>query len=91
MEKRAMAVREEQWIQAIAAAKQSDQPIKACPADCAKFRSSISGTISGTKSIDNTETSGRILLHIQNMLVELPAGTTPEQINVVISGIRHAE
>ena len=28
MEKRAMAVREEQWIQAIAAAKQSGQPIK---------------------------------------------------------------
>lgn len=29
MEKRAMAVREEQWIQAITAAKQCDQPIKA--------------------------------------------------------------
>ena len=28
MEKRAMAVREEQWIQTIAAAKQSGQPIK---------------------------------------------------------------
>ena len=65
MEKRAMAVREEQWIQTIAAAKQSGQPIKVslvcrtwrsfvqllqvaaknerCPADCAKFRNSISG------------------------------------------------
>ena len=28
MEKRAMAVREEQWLQTIAAAKQSGQPIK---------------------------------------------------------------
>ena len=34
MEKRAMAVREEQWIQTIAAAKQSGQPIKVW---CAKI------------------------------------------------------
>ena len=39
MEKRAMAVREEQWLQTIAAAKQSGQPIKVW---CAEYGVSVS-------------------------------------------------
>lgn len=40
--------------------------------------------------IDGTETSGRILLQIQDIRVELPAGASAEQISTVIRGIRHA-
>ena len=107
MEKRAMAVREEQWIQTIATAKQSGQPIKVW---CAEHGVAVSSfykwqrkTRDALLTAQNSkvqfqelevphsiETSGRILLHIQDILVELPAGTTPEQISAVIRGIRHA-
>ena len=42
------------------------------------------------QNICGPATSDRILLHIQDILVELPAGVSAEQISVVIRGIRHA-
>ena len=42
------------------------------------------------QNICGTATSDRIHLHIQDILVELPAGASPEQISAVIRGIRHA-
>ena len=110
MEKRAMAVREEQWLQTIAAAKQSGQPIKVWCAEHSvpvssfykwqrKMRDSLLAEekaeiqfqeLEVLQNICSTATSGRILLHIQDILVELPAGASPEQISAVIRGIRHA-
>ena len=110
MEKRAMAVREEQWIQTIAAAKQSGQPIKVWCAERGvplssfykwqrKMRDSLLAEekaeiqfqeLEVPQNICGTETSGRILLHIQDITVALPAGVSAEQISVVIRGIRHA-
>lgn len=40
-------------------------------------------------TICGTGTSDRILLHIQNILVELPTCASAEQIRAVIRGIRH--
>ena len=114
MEKRAMAVREEQWIQTIAAAKQSGQPIKVWCAEHGvplssfykwqrKMRDSLLASLLAEEkaeiqfqelevpqNICGTATSDRILLHIQDILVELPAGVSAEQISAVIRGIRHA-
>ena len=110
MEKRAMAVREEQWLQTIAAAKQSGQPIKVWCAEHGvpvssfykwqrKMRDSLLTAqnseiqfqeLEVPQNICGTATSDRILLHIQDILVELPAGASPEQISAVIRGIRHA-
>ena len=109
MEKRAMAVREEQWLQTIAAAKQSGQPIKVWCAEHGvpvssfykwqrKMRDSLLTAQNSeiqfqeleVQNICGTATSDRILLHIQDILVELPAGVSAEQISVVIRGIRHA-
>ena len=110
MEKRAMAVREEQWLQTIAAAKQSGRPIKVWCAEHGvplssfykwqrKTRDALLAEekaeiqfqeLEVPQNICGTETSGRILLHIQDILVELPAGASPEQISAVIRGIRHA-
>ena len=42
------------------------------------------------QNICGTATSDRILLHIQDILVGLPAGASAEQISAVIRGIRHA-
>ena len=42
------------------------------------------------QNICGPATSDRILLHIQDILVELPAGVSAEQISAVIQGIRHA-
>ena len=42
------------------------------------------------QNICGPATSDRILLHIQDILVELPAGASAEQIGAVIRGIRHA-
>ena len=110
MEKKAMAVREEQWIQTIAAAKQSGQPIKVWCAEHGvavsnfykwqrKMRDSLLAEekaeiqfqeLEVPQNIYGTEASDRILLHIQDILVELPAGASAEQISAVIRGIRHA-
>ena len=104
MEKRAMAVRKEQWLQTIAAAKQSGQPIKAWCAEhgvpvssfykwprkmrdslLAKEKSEIQfQELEVPQNICGTETSDRILLHIQDILVELPAGASAEQISAEI-------
>jgi hypothetical protein len=110
MEKRAMAVREEQWLQTIAAAKQSGQPIKVWCAEHGvpvssfykwqrKMRDSLLTAqnseiqfqeLEVPQNICGPATSDRIHLHIQDILVELPAGASPEQISAVIRGIRHA-
>ena len=110
MEKRAMAVREEQWLQTIAAAKQSGQPIKVWCAEHGvplssfykwqrKMRDSLLAEekaeiqfqeLEVPQNICGTETSDRIILHIQDILVELPAGASAEQISAVVRGIRHA-
>ena len=110
MEKRAMAVREEQWIQTIAAAKQSGQPIKVWCAEHGvavssfykwqrKMRDSLRAEekaeiqfqeLEVPQSICRTEVLDRIILHIQDILVELPAGASAEQISAVVRGIRHA-
>ena len=110
MEKRAMAVREEQRRQTIAAAKQSGQPIKVWCAEHGvplssfykwqrKMRDSLLAEekaeiqfqeLEVPQNICGTATSDRILLHIQDILVELPAGVSAEQISAVIRGIRHA-
>ena len=107
MEKRAMAVREEQWIQTIAAAKQSGQPIKVehgVPLSSfykwqRKMRDSLLTKekaeiqfqeLEVPQNICGPATSDRIHLHIQDILVELPAGASAEQISAVIRGIRHA-
>ena len=110
MEKRAMAVREEQWIQTIAAAKQSGQPIKVWCAEHGvplssfykwqrKMRDSLLAEekaeiqfqeLEVPQNICGPATSDRIHLHIQDILVELPAGASAEQISAVIRGIRHA-
>ena len=110
MEKRAMAVREEQWLQTIAAAKQSGQPIKVW---CAEHGVAVSSFYKWQRKMRDslldedkaeiqfqelevprnscgTGTSDRILLHIQDILVELPAGVSAEQISAVVRGIRHA-
>ena len=107
MEKRAMAVREEQWLQTIAAGKQSGQPIKVW---CAEHGVAVSSfykwqrkTREALLTAQNSEVqfqelevphsidgTGRFLLHIQDILVELPAGASAEQISAVIRGIRHA-
>ena len=106
----AMAVREEQWLQTIAAAKQSGQPIKVWCAEHGvplssfykwqrKMRDSLLTAqnseiqfqeLEVPQNICGTATSDRILLHIQDILVELPAGVSAEQISAVIRGIRHA-
>ena len=110
MEKRAMAVREEQWIQTIAAAKQSGQPIKVWCAEHGvplssfyKWQRKMRDSLLAEEKAEiqfqelempcnryGTPDSDRILLHIQDILVELPAGVSAEQISVVIRGIRHA-
>lgn len=110
MEKRAIAVREEQWLQTIAAAKQSGQPIKVWCAEHGvplsrfytwqrKMRDSLLAEekaeiqfqeLEVPRKICGTATSDRILLHIQDILVEFPAGASAEQISAVIRGIRHA-
>ena len=110
MEKRAMAVRKEQWLQTIAAAKQSGQPIKVW---CAEHGVAVSSFYKWQRKMRDalltaqnseiqfqelempcnrygTPDSDRILLHIQDLLVELPAGASAEQISAVIRGIRHA-
>ena len=110
MEKKAMAVREKQWLQTIAAAKQSGQPIKVWCAEHGvplssfykwqrKMRDSLLAEekaeiqfqeLEMPRNRYGTPDSDRILLHIQDILVELPAGASPEQISAVIRGIRHA-
>ena len=110
MEKRAMAVLEEQWIQTIAAAKQSSQSIKVW---CAEHGIAVSSFYKWQRKTRDTlltrqdsevhfqelemprnscgaETSDRIILHIQDIAVELPTGASAEQIGAVIRGIRHA-
>ena len=109
-EKRAMAVREEQWLQTIAAAKQSGQPIKVWCAEHGvpvssfykwqrKMRDSLLTAqnseiqfqeLEVPQNICGPATSDRIHLHIQDILVELPAGASAEQISAVVRGIRHA-
>lgn len=104
MEKRAMAVREEQWLQTIAAAKQSGQPIKVWCAEHGvpvssfykwqrKMRDSLLTAqnseiqfqeLEVPQNICGPATSDRIHLHIQDILVELPAGASAEQISAVI-------
>lgn len=110
MEKRAMAVREEQWIQTIAAAKQSGQPIKVWCAEHGvplssfyKWQRKMRDSLLAEEKAEiqfqelempcnryGTPDSDRIILHIQDILVELPAGVSAEQISAVIRGIRHA-
>ena len=110
MEKRAMAVREEQWLQTIAAAKQSGQPIKVWCAEHGvpvssfyKWQRKMRDSLLAEEKAEiqfqelempcnryGTPDSDRIILHIQDILVELPAGASPEQISAVIRGIRHA-
>ena len=110
MEKSAMAVREEQWIQTIAAAKQSGQPIKVW---CAEHGIAVSSFYKWQRKTRDTlltrqdsevhfqklemprnscgaKTSDRIILHIQDISVELPAGTSAEQVSAVVRRIRHA-
>ena len=107
-EKESNAVREEQWIQTIAAAKQSGQPIKVWCAEHGvpvssfykwqrKMRDSLLTEEKAEIQFQELEvpqnicgTEDRILLHIQDILVELPAGASAEQISAVIRGIRHA-
>ena len=110
MEKRAMAVREEQWIQTIAAAKQSGQPIKVWCAEhgvplssFSKWQRKMRDSLLAEEKAEiqfqelempcnryGTPDSDRIILHIQDILVELPAGVSAEQISAVVRGIRHA-
>src|SRR5699024_10144584 len=107
---RAMAVREEQWIQTIAAAKQSGQPIKVWCAEHGvpvssfykwqrKMRDSLLAEekaeiqfqeLEVPQNICGTATSDRILLHIQRILEDLPAGLCAEHISAAIRRIRHA-
>ena len=110
MEKRAMAVWEEQRLQPIAAAKQSGQPIKVWCAEHGvpvssfykwqrKMRDALLTAQGSEVQFQELEISrnrcsipdaDRIILHVQDITAELPAGTTPEQISAVIRGIRHA-
>ena len=110
MEKKAMAVREEQWLQTIVAAKQSGQPIKVWCIEHGvsvpsfykwqrKMRDALLTAQGSEVQFQELEMSrsrcdilaaDRIILHIQDITVELPASISAEQISAVIRGIRHA-
>ena len=93
MEKRAMAVREEQWLQTIAAAKQSGQPIKVW---CAEHGVPVSSFYKWQRKMrDSLLTAQNSEIQFQELEVPQnicgpPAGASPEQISAVIRGIRHA-
>ena len=111
MEKRALAVRAEQWRNTIACAKRSDRPIKAwCAENSAalstfyKWQRKLRDSLVEARELPQPVfaelerpapeyfifASDRIVLRIQDVVIEPPASTPAAQISEVIRGVRHA-
>lgn len=111
MEKRALAVRAEQWRNTIACAKRSGRPVKAWCAENGvalstfyKWQRKLRDSLLEARELPqpvfaelkrpapeySISASGRIVLRIQDVVIELPASAPAAQISEVIRGVRHA-